>query len=117
MFAQARPPAPPPELRARVLAAAVAAGHEVPTLVAAVWSWLRPQLGWIAAVLVLLAAHLALDLVWQPARRHQTQAAAPPPGSEATELTAQGVPLELAERFAAERSGSPSIGDLVREVM
>jgi len=58
------PPAPPPELRKRVLAAAWprAARPEPSDLWARIWANRGLRLGWASAVLLLSAGHLALSL-------------------------------------------------------
>ena len=56
------PPAPPPELRKRVLATAASARLEPPDLWARIWASRGLRLGWASAVLLLSAGHLALSL-------------------------------------------------------
>lgn len=78
---------------------------------------MRPQLDWITAALVLVAAHLLLNVIW-PDRAPASQeamASVSAPGS--AELVAQGVPEELAARVESPLAGELLAFELVRELM
>ena len=117
LFRGLRPPAPPVGLRERALANAGRDGiyRLAPGL--GTWRWLRPQLGWVSAALVLLAVHALLNVVWRDRRAAQ---GAPVPVSaarESEELTAMGVPAVLASRAEVATASQRVPVELARELM
>ena len=116
-FCGFKAPAPPPGLRERMLAAAESAISERRSQTPGGWIWLRPQLGWITAALVLVAAHLLLNVIW-PDRAPASQGAmASVSAPDSAELVAQGVPEELAARVESPLAGELLAFELVRELM
>jgi hypothetical protein len=58
LFEGIEPPAPPPKLRSRALAAAREKKSEIPDLWSRIWNHRGLRLVWAAAVVLLLAGHL-----------------------------------------------------------
>jgi hypothetical protein len=99
MLRGVRPPRPPAELRARVLSTARTAAATRCARAPERLAWLRPQLGWIVAALLLVGAHALLDAALPIARAsHAARVAAVRPArtdAEAAELAAAGVTREM----------------------